>query len=60
MGTRLFLTKYERAQGAAFASANDGGDVLQISECFEICDVRIPSGATRQCITEKKVFNVTA
>ena len=28
--------------------------MLQISECFEICDVRIPSGATRQCITEKK------
>ena len=35
-------------RGGGIFGENDGGDRLQISECSEICDVRIPSGASRQ------------
>ena len=35
-------------RGGGICKANDGGDLYQISECSEICGVRIPSGATRQ------------
>ena len=35
-------------RGGGIFEENDGGDLRQISECSEICDVRIPSGASRQ------------
>jgi len=62
-------------RGGGICEANDGGDALQISECPEIWNVRIPSASfaasspcaqgepwalPRQCCTERKVLNVTA
>ena len=35
-------------RGGGIFKENDGGDFLLISECSEICDIRIPSGASRQ------------
>ena len=35
-------------KGRCICEANDRGDLLHISECSEICDVRIPSGPSGQ------------
>ena len=35
-------------RGGGIFEENDGGDMLQISECSEICYVRIPSGPSGQ------------
>ena len=35
-------------RGGGIFEENDGGDLLQIFECFEICYIRIPSGPSGQ------------
>ena len=42
------LAMRRMVRGGGIFEENDGGDLRQISECFEICGVRIPSGPSGQ------------
>ena len=47
-GAKPALAAPRAVRGGGICEANDGGDLLQISEYYKTCCVRIPSGATRQ------------
>ena len=47
-GSKPPLAMPRMVRGGGIFEENDGGDLLQGSECSEICYIRIPSGATRQ------------